>query len=130
MPDMQPIPDGRIIYWVSLSIAVLSNIVANTTLKLAANNIVRPTLLGKLQDLLGQPPFWIGILAAGTLLVAFMFAIRHGSVSITYAMITSLAVTGLVVIDYLMFDTQFGASKAVGLALVISGIWILSWAPN
>ena len=118
--------------WVFLLLAALANIAANSSLRQAAQRIKgEKDLIAILVGLLAQPVFWLGLLSAGCLLFAFTMALRETPVSIAYPVVTSLAIAGLLLLDYGLLGQPIGGLRLLGVALIIIGVAIVFlWAPQ
>jgi multidrug transporter EmrE-like cation transporter len=114
------------IYWIALIIAVASNVTSNISLKIAMSEISPTSEKATLLQIIELKSFWIGIFFAGALLCSYLFAIRTLPVSIAYAVVTSLAMVGLLIMERVIFGTTIDTTKLIGIALVIAGVFLLT----
>lgn len=106
-----------------LVLAAGANILANTSLKRAAEAVrgkAGPVEIVK--GLLFSPSFWLGLVAAGALLLLFLLALRETPVSLAYPVVTSLAIAGLLVLDYFVLGQAIGGVRLVGVFLIAAGV--------
>lgn len=109
--------------WLFLILAALANIAANSSLRQAAQGIRgRSDIVAILTGLLVQPVFWLGLFAAGLLLLAFTLALRETPVSLAYPVVTSLAIAGLLVVDFFFLGQAIGAVRLLGVGLIVAGV--------
>ncbi len=111
--------------WVALSIAVLANVVANLSLKVAARGASGETASSRLFAFLAQPWTWVGIGAAILLLVCYLIAIREIGLGVAYASVTSVALVLITVSASFILGERLTLMTILGMALVILGIAIL-----
>ena len=112
--------------WLFLALAALANIAANSSLRQAAQGIKgREGPVNLLLGLMAQPVFWLGLGAAGLLLLAFTLALREMPVSLAYPIVTSLAIAGLLFVDYALFGQAIGGLRLLGVALIAVGVAIV-----
>ena len=112
-------------YWLALVFAILANIAANICFKGA----MRPLNFGgdrlPIWMVVMQPLFWLGVLAAGILMITYLLAIRGLSVSVAYISVTSVAMIGILLAERIFFGTSIGYGKILGIVLIISGFILL-----
>ncbi len=116
------------LYWGPLMLAVVANVGANIALKTAMVSVSAPTNKEMIFQIVEKTSFWIGIACAGILLLSYLVAIRQMPVSNAYITVTSLAMVGLVSVEWLAYGTPLGISKILGMVLVICGISLLTKA--
>lgn len=116
---------GKIVYWTALAVAVLANTGANTALKMAVEGIGTGTMRDKAMGLIVSPSFWLGCGAAFLLLVAYLIAIRGLTLSTAYPVVTTLALVALVLVDKFLFGYSIGATKSLGLGLIVIGVGLV-----
>jgi multidrug transporter EmrE-like cation transporter len=120
---------AKLFSWIVLLVAVAANVTANISLKLAMSS--QPSEgEARLLRLFTQGSFWVGLLAAGVLLVSYLLALRTIAVSTAYVAVTSLAMIGLVLAERKVFGAPIDASKLAGMACVVVGVWLLARTPQ
>ncbi len=112
--------------WIALAVAVIANISANLLLKQVMVRVDPASTRSTLLQVLSSASFWLGIAAAAVLLLAYLVAIRNISVGTAYVVTTSLAMVGIVLLENRLFDVSIGPTKAVGIVLVVLGVWMIS----
>ncbi|MEO1608781.1 MAG: SMR family transporter [Pseudomonadota bacterium] len=109
--------------WLLLALAIVANVIANISLKIAAVSIKDVTdPLAIALRLATQAYFWAGLVSCGVLFLAFFFALRSVPVSLAYPIVTSLATVGLTVLDAMVLATPIGLTRIIGIAFVLVGI--------
>lgn len=116
---------GKFVYYTALLIAVFANVAANISLKVAVSRLTIDSVKMTIFHLLEQITFWIGLGSAAVLLAFYLVAIRNGPVSVAYVFVTSLAMIGMVLVEYRFFGVPLGAMKMLGILLVISGVMLV-----
>lgn len=117
---------GKLIYLGAIAVAVLANVTANIALKMAMAALVPGSPKAKIFQLLELVSFWVGLCAAGLLLVSYLVALRSGPVSVAYITVTSLAMVGLVFVEKSFFGSSIEMAKILGVCLVISGMILVT----
>jgi quaternary ammonium compound-resistance protein SugE len=113
-------------HWTMLVIAVIANACTNIAFKYA---VISPSLQAedaKWNTLLFNPWLWAGGVSGLILLGSYLVAIRTIDLGIAYAAVTSLALVLLTAASALLFGEQLDVRKLIGIALVISGITLLT----
>lgn len=109
-----------------LLLAAAANIAANASLRQAAQGIRgRDGVMAIVSGLLAQPVFWLGLAAAGGLLLSFTLALRETPVSLAYPIVTSLAIAGLLALDALVFGQAIGGRRLIGVGLIVAGVAVI-----
>ena len=115
-------------HWTLISIAAASNVALNLTLRHVARGLDTGTVKGLAKSLLLSPWFAVSVVFGTVLVGAFLAAIRHYSLGITYTAITSLAMVGLTVVGALAFNEAIPMARIAGLVLVIAGLVLIAQA--
>ena len=116
---------SKMIYFAALMVAVLANVSANISLKVAMTRLPSDSVKAAIFQLFERASFWIGFACAGILLSFYLIAIRNGPVSVAYILVTSLAMVGMVLVEYRFFGVPLGTTKLLGMALVIGGVLLV-----
>jgi multidrug transporter EmrE-like cation transporter len=120
--------DEKLACWLALLVAVIANVVANSSLKIAVASISTDGERGVLFQLLTQVSLWVGLVFAAVLLVAYMAALRGLPASTAYVVVSSLAILGLVLVDRIFFGVSLGLTKFLGGALAVCAVWLMTRA--
>ena len=119
---------GPLLHWTLILVAAASNVILNLSLKALAKGIVPGPPLGMIWAFVVSPWTWLSAVS-GTLLVgAFALAIRSFSLSLTYTAITAIAMVALTLIGVMTQTETLGMGRAVGLAMIVSGLLVTAWA--
>lgn len=118
--------EDKLVYWGALLLAAIANVAANTTLKIAMSSPASRPGQGLLLELLGRTSLWIGLAFCGVLLVSYLAALRGLPASVAYVTVTTLAMVGLVVVDNSVFGVPLSATKLLGAAFAVSGVWLMT----
>jgi multidrug transporter EmrE-like cation transporter len=118
--------EDKLAYWAALLVAVAANVAANTALKIAMSSPLSRSGRGLLLELLGKPSLWIGLVLCGVLLVSYLAALRGLPASVAYAMVTTLAMAGLLVVDSSVFGVPLSGTRLLGAAFAVSGVWLMT----
>jgi len=119
--------DRRVyVSWAALVLAIIANVVANASFKQAMISVDTSLDKSILLQVLALASFWIGLGFAGVLIVSYLFAIRHFPVGTAYAVTTSLAMAGIIIVESRLFGTPVSTSKAAGIAFVALGVWLMA----
>ena len=115
-------------HWTLILIAAGANILLNLCLRQTGRSINTESLVSIVTGLILSPWAWASFLCAGVLLTAFVAAIRVHSLSLTYAAVTAIAMVGLTAVSVALQIETLTAARALGLALIISGILVSAFA--
>jgi len=111
-------------YWAALGLAVVANVGANILLAGAVRE-ANPGHGGFALSVLRLPKLWGGLLLAGVLLLAYLYALRGIHVSIAYPATIGCALVGLVIADRMLFGVPLGLVKGAGIVAIILGLFML-----
>ena len=112
--------------WIALLVSVAANIAANIAFKRFMTGATLEPTWPALRDALLTPSLWIGFVCAGTVLLAYLFAIRLVPMGVAYATATSLSALGITVAGVLLFGETLKASAVIGIALVVGGVLLIA----
>lgn len=108
--------------WIALCIAILANVLANVSLKLAVENAGRVTGGVSVFTFLQQPWAWVGVFAAAVLLASYLVAIRHVGLGVSYATVTSVALVLVTVLASIVFGETLTLVSIAGVTLIVAGV--------
>jgi multidrug transporter EmrE-like cation transporter len=112
--------------WLTLAVAVLSNVVANLAFKKAMMDLPGKTAIGALSLALRQPWLWVGMAAALLLLASYVLTLRHFHVSLAYSTVTGLALALMTILSAFLFGDRLGGLQITGIVFVMLGVLLLS----
>ena len=111
--------------WLALTIAIISNVTANVTLKYAMITGGEKLINGDIVGFLNQPWPWIGGLSCVVLLGSYLVAIKNIGLGTSYAMVTTLALVIITITAAFIFNERITGLKVVGITLILSGLFII-----
>lgn len=100
--------------------------VAQVLIKIGANRLGHPDLIGTVIGILTIPALFAGYAIYGLFAVLMVYALRHGELSILYPLI-SLGYVWVAILSVLVFHESMNALKVAGIAIIISGVAVLGW---
>ena len=103
-------------------LAVCANVVLNLSLRQTSRGMDVSSLGAGAFSLLLSPWMWLSLASGFVLIAAFMGAIRHYSLSITYVAVTATAMVALTVIGLLWHGEQASLGRFLGLGLILVGL--------
>lgn len=112
--------------WIALLISVAANVASNIAFKRFMTNATLEPTWPAVRAALLTPSLWIGFLCAGTVLLAYLFAIRLVPLGVAYATATSLSAFGIAVAGVMLFGETLKTSAMIGIALVIGGVLLIA----
>lgn len=99
---------------------------AQYLIKLGANRLSHAGLVTTLVGIFTIPPLFFGYCLYGLFTVLFVYALRHGELSILYPLI-SLSYVWVTITAVLAFHEMINPLKLGGLVIIIAGVAILGW---
>jgi len=102
--------------------------VAQLLIKTGANRLSHPDLMGTLVGIFTIPPLFAGYCLYGIFAVLMVYALRHGELSVLYPLI-SLGYVWVAILSVLVFHETMNLMKLAGIAIIVSGVAVLGWAP-
>ena len=112
-------------YWLTLFIAVVANVFANISFKIA---MARGTLeQGDISyiKLFIDPWLWVGFASAFLLLGSYLYALQGIQLTLAYPIVTGMAMLGIAVAGSIVFGEQISAARASGMLLIVLGVVVL-----
>ena len=100
--------------------------VAQVLIKIGANRLGHPDLIGTVIGILTIPALFAGYAIYGLFAVLMVYALRHGELSILYPLI-SLGYVWVAILSVLVFHESMNVLKIAGIAIIISGVAVLGW---
>ena len=100
--------------------------IAQYLIKLGANRLSHAGLLATLIGIFTIPQLFAGYCLYGVFTVMFVYALRHGELSILYPLI-ALSYVWVAIIGVVAFHETMNPFKIVGLLVIICGVAVLGW---
>lgn len=114
--------------WIFIALAVISNVVLNFCLKVVSGLLI-PDAPGALaMRVLSAQATWLGVLSALVLVGSFALTLKSFPLSVSYTVITSLAMVSLAVAAIATGLESFSLLRMLGIALVISGVVVIGFS--
>jgi multidrug transporter EmrE-like cation transporter len=112
--------------WILLAVAVAANIASNFLFKTAMASFPETVDAASLFKFAFNPYLWLGGTACVVLLASYLLALREIDLMTSYAFVISLSLVGITVLSPLLLGTTLPLGRIAGVALVISGILLLT----
>lgn len=109
--------------WIVICCTLLVAI-AQYLIKLGAGRLSHAGLFGTLIGILTIPQIFAGYCLYGVFTVLFVYALRHGELSILYPLI-ALGYVWVTITAVLAFHESMNPMKVVGLAVIVAGVAVL-----
>lgn len=112
--------------WLILILGILANASASVLVKFAMEP---PRKFPSLQDpmaALGNWPFWLGLGLYGVAFLLYAAALARLPLNVAHPILTAGAVATVAVCSALIFREPFPWTTAVGIALVIAGVALIT----
>ena len=100
--------------------------IAQYLIKLGANRLSHAGLLATLIGILTIPQLFFGYCLYGVFTVLFIYALRHGELSILYPLI-ALSYVWVTITAVVAFHETTNPFKIVGVLVIILGVAVLGW---
>ena len=100
--------------------------IAQYLIKLGANRLSHAGLMATLIGIFTIPQLFAGYCLYAVFTVLFVFALRHGELSILYPLI-ALGYVWVTITAVMAFHESMNPYKLVGLLVIISGVAVLGW---
>lgn len=95
-------------------------------IKLGANRLSHAGFLATMIGIFTIPQLFAGYCLYGLFTVMFIYALRHGELSILYPLI-ALGYVWVTITAVLAFHESMNPLKILGLLIIISGVAVLGW---
>ena len=100
--------------------------IAQYLIKLGANHLSHAGLVGTMMGIFTIPQLFAGYCLYGVFTVMFVYALRHGELSILYPLI-ALGYVWTTITAVVAFHEHMNPYKIVGLLVIICGVGVLGW---
>ena len=99
---------------------------AQYLIKLGANQLSHAGLVATMIGIFIIPPLFAGYCLYGVFTVLFVYALRHGELSILYPLI-ALGYVWVTITAVVAFHETLNPLKVIGLAVIVAGVAVLGW---
>jgi multidrug transporter EmrE-like cation transporter len=100
--------------------------VAQLLIKTGANRLSHAGLFATLIGIFTIPPLFTGYCLYGVFTVLFVYALRHGEVSVLYPII-ALGYVWVAILSAVVFHESMNPLKVVAIAIIVAGVAVLGW---
>jgi drug/metabolite transporter (DMT)-like permease len=100
--------------------------VAQLLIKIGANRLSHAGLAATLIGIFTVPPLFAGYCLYGVFTVLFVYALRHGEVSVLYPII-ALGYVWVAILSALVFHETMNPLKVLAIAIIVAGVAVLGW---
>ena len=100
--------------------------VAQLLIKTGANRLSHAGLIGTLIGIFTVPPLFFGYCLYGVFTVLFVYALRHGEVSVLYPII-ALGYVWVAILSAVVFHEAMNPLKIVAIAVIVAGVSVLGF---
>ena len=119
-------PDKRRQAILIVIVCTLLVAVGQYLIKLGANQLSHAGLVATMIGIFTIPPLFAGYCLYGVFTVLFVYALRHGELSILYPLI-SLGYVWVTITAVIAFHESMNPLKIIGLVIIIAGVAVLGW---
>ena len=133
MPLAPPVPEvhtidpakRRLAIYIVLACSLLSA-VGQYLIKIGANQLSHAGLWGTMIGIFTIPQLFAGYCLYAVFTVMFVYALRHGELSILYPLI-ALGYVWVTITAVIAFHESMNPWKIAGLLIIIAGVGVLGW---
>jgi drug/metabolite transporter (DMT)-like permease len=100
--------------------------VAQLLIKIGANRLSHAGFAATLIGIFTIPPLFGGYCLYGVFTILFVYALRHGEVSVLYPII-ALGYVWVAILSALVFHETMNPLKVVAIAIIVAGVAVLGW---
>ena len=100
--------------------------VAQLLIKIGANRLSHAGLMDTLIGIFTIPPLFAGYCLYAIFTVLFVYALRHGEVSVLYPLI-ALGYVWVAILSAVVFHETMNPLKIVAIAIIVTGVAVLGW---
>lgn len=115
-------------HWMLILLAAGANVVLNYALRQTSRGVDLTTAKTALASLILSPWALLAVISGTVLVGAFMVAIRHYSLTLTYTAVTALAMVSLTLIGIALQQEEASLGRLAGLTLIIAGLVVAARA--
>ena len=111
--------------WIVVSCTLLIAI-AQLLIKIGANRLSHAGFLATFLGIFTVPPLFAGYCLYGVFTVLFVYALRHGEVSVLYPLI-ALGYVWVTILSAVVFHESMNPMKIAAIAAIVAGVSVLGW---
>lgn len=111
--------------WIVICCTLLIAI-AQLLIKTGANRLSHAGLIGTFVGIFTVPPLFAGYCLYAVFTVLFVYALRHGEVSVLYPLI-ALGYVWVTILSSLVFHEAMNPLKLLAIATIVAGVSVLGW---
>ena len=100
--------------------------VSQYLIKVGANHLSHAGLMGTMVGIFAIPQIFAGYCLYGIFTVLFVYALRHGELSILYPLI-ALSYVWVTITAVFAFHDHMNPLKIAGLVVIVTGVAVLGW---
>ncbi|HEX4595304.1 MAG TPA: hypothetical protein VH157_13570 [Bryobacteraceae bacterium] len=100
--------------------------VAQIMIKIGANRLSHAGFMATFIGIFTIPPLFGGYCLYGIFTVLFVYALRHGEVSVLYPII-ALGYVWVAILSAIVFHESMNPLKIVAIAIIVAGVSVLGW---
>jgi drug/metabolite transporter (DMT)-like permease len=100
--------------------------VAQLLIKIGANRLSHAGLMATLIGIFTIPPLFAGYCLYGIFTVLFVYALRHGEVSVLYPII-ALGYVWVAILSAVVFHEPMNPLKVIAITIIVAGVAVLGW---
>ena len=112
--------------WFFVAAAAISNVLANVMLKKTVTALPQESGLTALKAALQMGSFWAFAAGGAMLLIFYILALKAFELSVVYAIVTSAALVGVLIVSAMFLGENASPLKVAGCALIVVGIFLIS----
>ena len=102
---------------------------AQILIKIGANRLSHAGFMATMIGIFTIPPLFGGYCLYGIFTVLFVYALRHGEVSVLYPII-ALGYVWVAILSALIFHESMNALKILAIAIIVAGVSVLGWGKS
>jgi len=103
--------------------------VAQILIKMGANRLSHAGFKATFIGIFTVPPLFAGYFLYGIFTVLFVYALRHGEVSVLYPII-ALGYVWVAILSSVVFHESMNSLKIVAIAIIVAGVSVLGWGKS
>ncbi len=111
--------------WILLGLAVIANVAANMSFKIAMVAFPSSVDAASLFKFLLTPHLWLGATCCGVLLISYLMALRELELTVSYAFVISLSLIGITALSPWILGDGISLQKVLSIGLVVTGLVLL-----
>ena len=103
--------------------------VAQILIKMGANRLSHAGFMATFIGIFTVPPLFAGYCLYGVFTVLFVYALRHGEVSVLYPII-ALGYVWVAILSSVVFHESMNLLKIVAITIIVAGVSVLGWGKS